>query len=72
MRRIQDDPEFRAQVENDPIEVLSAAGIPEGSIGSFLREVGIEPEVSGYNFFPTTYPSILNSDPTDPGGGLPA
>jgi len=49
-QRIADDPEFRAWVESDPVEALTQAGLPEGTLRAFLRDVGIEADVSGYDF----------------------
>jgi hypothetical protein len=76
-QRLEDDPEFRAQVEDDPITALTEAGLREGTIGPFLRAVGIEAEVTGYNFFPvggTSSEKLITpfSDPDPSGGGLPA
>lgn len=76
-QRLDDDPEFRARVEDDPVAALTDAGLREGTIGPFLREVGIEAEVTGYNFFPlggTTSDTLITpySDPSDPDRGLPA
>jgi hypothetical protein len=47
-QRIQDDPDFRQQVEADPYAALREAGLPEGAHADFMREAGIEADVIGY------------------------
>ena len=46
--RVQSDPAFRGEVESDPNGALTAAGLPAKAVEEFVIDVGITPEVSGY------------------------
>ena len=48
VQRIKGDPNLARQAQTDPVGTLTGAGMPEEAIGDFLREEGIEAEVSGY------------------------
>jgi len=47
-RDAKSDPAKVAKLKSDPVGTLTAAGVPEMAVGDFLREEGIEAEVSGY------------------------
>ncbi len=47
--RAKNDPDFQAQLLNDPMGTLTAAGVPQ-EIAQQLVDSDAEPEVSGYNF----------------------
>lgn len=49
VQRLQNDPTFRQQLEDNPIDVLLEAGLPERSILDFLRETNIPADVVGYD-----------------------
>ena len=46
--RVQSDPAFRSAVESDPNGALTGAGLPARAVEEFVIDVGITPEVSGY------------------------
>ena len=46
--RVQSDPTFRSQVESDPSGALTGAGLPARAVEEFVIDVGITPDVSGY------------------------
>jgi hypothetical protein len=48
LKRLHNDPDFKHRVEQDPIGVLTAAGLPEPGAQEFMRETGIGSEVVGY------------------------
>lgn len=48
MNRLNTDPTFKQQVEQDPKGVLTAAGLPTPGVEEFIREAGIGSEVQGY------------------------
>lgn len=47
-QRLENEPAFRDQVRESPVSTLTAAGLPEQALPDFLREINVEPEVSGY------------------------
>ena len=47
-QRLKDDPSYRQQIEADPYGALSAAGVPETAHIDFMRETGVEADVTGY------------------------
>jgi xanthine/CO dehydrogenase XdhC/CoxF family maturation factor len=47
-QRAKADPAFLTQLQDDPVGVLSGAGLPDQAIVQAMRELGLEPEVSGY------------------------
>jgi len=47
-QRAKAEPAFLTQLQDDPIGVLSGTGLPEQAIYQAMRELGLEPEVSGY------------------------
>ena len=47
-QRLKDDAAFRQQVESDPFTALREAGVPEDAHVDFMRETGIEADVTGY------------------------
>lgn len=57
--RAKSDEEFRAQIQQQPLETLIQAGLPRETIGEFLRETQIidgfdaENDVSGFDDFST-------------------
>jgi hypothetical protein len=59
--RISADPEFRAQVVNDPENTLVAAGLPAEAVADFLAEEKPSSEVSGYLLVDCTLTCILTS-----------
>lgn len=50
VQRLQNDPAFRQQLEDNPIDVLLEAGLPERAIPDFLRETNIPADVVGYDY----------------------
>jgi len=48
-QRAKSDATFLSQLQADPVATLRAAGLPEEGIPAFLREEGLEAEVSGYS-----------------------
>ena len=46
--RAKSDPAFVREFQHDPVAALEGAGLPQAAIGDFLREEGIQEEVSGY------------------------
>jgi hypothetical protein len=48
LTRLNSDPAFKQQVEQDPIHTLTAAGLPGPGAEEFIRETGIGSEVMGY------------------------
>jgi hypothetical protein len=59
--RINADPEFRAQVVNDPESTLVAAGLPAEAVADFLAEENSSADVSGYLVSDCTLTCILTS-----------
>ncbi len=53
-QRLKDDAAFRQQVESDPSTALREAGVPEEAHVDFMRETGIEADVTGYRGCTTT------------------
>lgn len=47
-QRLENDPAFREQVKANPVDALTAAGLPHLILMDFMREIDAEPEVAGY------------------------
>lgn len=50
VERLQTEPAFRHQVQNNPVDTLLAAGLPERALPDFLREMNLPADVVGYDF----------------------
>lgn len=53
VRRYNDDPDFKNQVDKDPLAALQAAGISTEAIPSVLSSLSFEADVVGYVWIPT-------------------
>lgn len=47
--RASSDPNYMYQLRSDPVSILVEAGLPYDVIEDFLRETGIQAEVSGFS-----------------------
>jgi hypothetical protein len=59
--RISTDPEFRAQVVNDPESTLVAAGLPAEAVADFLAEESASADVKGYLLSECSLTCVLTS-----------
>jgi hypothetical protein len=48
LERLQSDPAFKQQVEQDPKGALTGAGIPDRAVEDFMREASVAGDVQGY------------------------
>lgn len=48
VQRAQQDPAFKEQLKDNPVGTLTDAGIPEPAVQDLISELGVSPEVSGY------------------------
>jgi hypothetical protein len=46
--RAETDARYKARLQDDPVRVLLAAGLPENALRDFMRQEGLEAEVMGY------------------------
>ncbi|GCE14645.1 hypothetical protein [Tengunoibacter tsumagoiensis] len=58
VERLGADPTFKTQVQQDPVAVLSGAGLPQEYVSTFLHETGLE-EVAGYLSPNTTHYCLI-------------
>ena len=47
-QRAENDAHFKERLQDDPVRVLLAAGLPENALRDFMRQEQLEPEVMGY------------------------
>lgn len=52
VKRLQNDPAFKQQVDADPVAAFEAEGFSPDAIHDFMREGLITPDVAGYNYCP--------------------
>lgn len=48
VQRLQDEPAYRQQVKDNPVETLTSSGMPKEAVPLFLQDIGADSEVAGY------------------------
>jgi hypothetical protein len=52
LERSKNEPALVERFKEDPCETLKSLGLADDAISDFLGDSGLDPEVSGYTYFP--------------------